>query len=70
MCLDSMTLVNVNLLSSEGQQLVQGEVNGEEVGDVALVIPVPRWIVIVLRSMLRNFLKRNLDCTNIEKRLF
>ena len=70
MCLDSMTLVNVNLLSSEGQQLVQGEVNGEEVGDVALVIPVPVWIVIVLRSMLRNFLKRNLDCTNIEKRLF
>ena len=47
-----MTLVNVNLLSSEGQQLVQGEVNGEEVGDVALVIPVPVWIVIVLRSML------------------
>ena len=70
MCLDSMTLVNVNLLSSEGQQLVQGEVNGEEVGDVALVIPVPVWIVIVLRSMLRNFLKRNLDCTNIKKRLF
>ena len=35
MCLDSMTLVNVNLLSSEGQQLVQGEVNGEEVGGAA-----------------------------------
>ena len=54
--LDNLKHSKSYLFPSEGHELGQGEVYGEEVSHVALVVPVPVGVVVILKIVFVNTL--------------